>query len=153
MQNFKQTFQNTTELNQYLASMNKPKSKFGSKKVIYDGYKFDSKLECEFYIYLKKHSNIVLEELQPKVVLCEKVEEKVKVGNRTKTRVKHRAIKYIPDFRISYNDQTYFVDAKGIQTPVFKLKMNLYQRACSTPLIIAHNLRQLEADLRITQSG
>ena len=149
MQNFKQTFQNKTEFQDYLATINEPKSKFRSKKVIYDGYKFDSKLECEFYIYLKKHSNIVLEELQPKVVLCEKVEEKVKVGNRTKTRVKHRAIKYVPDFRISYKDQTYFVDAKGIQTPVFKLKMKLYQRTISTPLIIAHNLRELEADLKI----
>ena len=145
----KETFENISDFQAFLSKTQLKKFKYNSKKVTYKGYTFDSKLECELYIYLANHPTIILEELQPKVILFEKVEEKIKVGNKTKTRVKHRAIKYVPDFRISFKDQTYFVDAKGVQTPVFKLKMKLYQRLCSTPLIIAHDLRELETDLKI----
>ena len=77
-------------------------SKYKNKKVEIDGITFDSKAEGRFY-ELKKQEIL---ELQPKIYM-------------TKAR-----ILYKPDFKM--NDGTY-VDVKGMQTPVFKIKKRLWK--------------------------
>lgn len=115
-------------------SLKQKKSKFKNVKVIIDGIKFDSKLESEFYVYIKNREDIELVRCQPTVTL------QAKEG-------KTRAITYKPDFEIVINNRTVFVDAKGIETPVFKLKMNLYKRTNSPPLIIAKSIKEFQEEL------
>lgn len=38
---------------QYRAQAARPKSKYGAQAVVIDGFRFDSKLEGEYYLYLK----------------------------------------------------------------------------------------------------
>jgi Protein of unknown function (DUF1064) len=110
------------------------KSKFRNVKTIIDGIKFDSKLESEFYSYIKNRKDIELVRCQPTVTL------QAKEG-------KTRAITYKPDFEIIYNNKTIMVDAKGVETPVFKIKMNLYKRTNSPLLIIAKSIEKFKQKL------
>lgn len=101
-------------------------SKYGAKKVIVDDIKFDSKMESEFYLFLKdlKKSYIIKDfELQPKFELQEKF---------TKNNKKFRSIEYKADFLIYYSDgRKRVVDVKGFETPVFKLKQKLFEKKFS----------------------
>ena len=89
--------------------------KYNNTKITVQDLKFDSKLEANFYLYIIDSDDIeysdrqVVVELLPKTALS-------------------RAIKYIADFEIVYNNETFLVDAKGMETPIFKQKMNLYKR-------------------------
>lgn len=76
--------------------------KYGAKVTWVDGIRFDSMAEAEFYRRVKTD----IEELQPKVYL---------------TRAK---LLYKPDFLMK--DGTY-IDIKGMETPVFKLKKRLWK--------------------------
>ncbi len=88
-------------------------NKFNAKKTIIDGIKFDSKLEAQFYEILKPHI-IQLQpsfELQPSYV--------------TSDGVKVRNIVYKADFMILYKSKQIVIDAKGMETPVFKIKVKM----------------------------
>lgn len=68
------------------------RSKYGAKKIVIDGYTFDSKDEGKYYEYLKKlksQNKILNFELQPKYEL----QPSFKKYGKT-----HRAITYAPDF-------------------------------------------------------
>jgi hypothetical protein len=90
-----------------------PRSKYGNVKTKIGAHKFDSKMESEFYLYLLKQKacgKIKHIELQPKVYL-------------TLSRI---LIK--PDFKIVMPDDSYyFVDIKGMVTPVFAIKFRLWK--------------------------
>lgn len=76
--------------------------KYGARKTVVDGIKFDSKAEAEYYCLYKP----LIKEIQPKVYLTD------------------ARILYKPDFLM--NDGTY-IDVKGMETPVFKLKKRLWK--------------------------
>jgi len=94
--------------------------KYNNTKTIVKGIKFDSILESQAYLLLtSKGLNF---DLQPKIVLQEKF--KGKQGNV-------RAITYIPDFVVYFQAidgvvEKHYIDIKGMETAVFKLKRILF---------------------------
>lgn len=117
------------------------KSKYGSKKVEIDGIKFDSIMESEYYLYLKEEleaKRIKDFSLQPVFELQEsyivannksyiKSHEDFKAIKKEFKANTIRAIKYIADFLVTYNDDSKVViDVKGQETPDFKIKRKMY---------------------------
>ena len=90
------------------------RNKYGNKKVIHKGIKFDSKMERDYYITLISEGWKPI--LQPKFVLQEKFRDNK--GNSI------RAITYIGDFQIK--DKV--IDVKGMETPAFKIKKKLFMK-------------------------
>lgn len=132
----------------------KSMGKIAHKKTVVDGIKFDSKMEADYYVYLKalKELGIVTDfTLQPvfvlqpkyfvfnsKVISDEEGSEDI-YKEYDKLRKKHnkdnpdnkiaivQAIKYIADFDITYADGTRkIVDTKGIKTADFKIKEKMF---------------------------
>lgn len=97
-------------------------SKYGSKKVECDGYVFDSKLEYNYYCYLKQmKSDGLVEsfELQPKYQL----QPGFKKNGKT-----YRSIDYVADFLVTYTDgREEVIDVKGMITTDFALKRKLFE--------------------------
>lgn len=81
--------------------------KFKARPVTLDGSRFQSKLEGSYYQFLK---------------LLEKSGKVLFFLSQVPIRLPGNA-KYICDFQVFYEDGTVsFVDVKGIETPMFKLK-------------------------------
>lgn len=106
-----------------------------------DGIVFDSKMESEYYKYLKelKEQGIVTDfKLQPEFLLQDKfivVDGQVIEGSHPdflKLKRKHKvpttqAIKYKSDFEVHYADgHIEIVDTKGIETADFKIKKKMF---------------------------
>ena len=85
-------------------------NKYKNEKVEYEGIKFDSEMEKEFYIDLLKLHKKEEIELQPEFVLQEKF--------RDSTGKAQREMKYVADFRVG----NIVYDIKGMVTQVFKIK-------------------------------
>jgi predicted nuclease of restriction endonuclease-like RecB superfamily len=86
--------------------------KYKAIRTVIDGIKFDSKAEAEYYLYLlqEKKLGLINEiEFHPKVYL-------------TKSK-----ILYVSDFLVTEGDKKYYIDVKGMQTPVFRLKLKLWK--------------------------
>lgn len=89
-------------------------NKFGAKKITYEGgLSFASKLEASVYTLLKAQENageIEIDQTQEHVYLSE------------------AKIVYIADFkcRSKKNGSTFFVEAKGFETPEWRLKRRLW---------------------------
>ena len=102
--------------------MYRRRTKYGNKKVVYEDIKFDSIVEKDRYIYLRKQqeiANIYNLELQKKYLIQDKFIYRGKTI---------RAIHYIADF--SYTDANgglVIEDVKGIETAEFKLKAKLFK--------------------------
>lgn len=96
-------------------------TKYNSKSVVIDGITFDSKVEGEYYQYLKQQlalGKIVKFDIQPKVEL---IPSFVKLG------VKYRALTYTPDFLIYHIDGTKeYIDIKGFGTLASDLRRKLF---------------------------
>ncbi len=106
-----------------LGYIDEPQRKYGNKKVVLDGIKFDSKREAERYSYLKvleRVGEIEKLELQKKFVLVPA--QRNKAG-----KVTERAITYRADFYYFDKRQGKWVveDAKGVKTDVYKMKKKL----------------------------
>ena len=86
------------------------RNKYKNEKSEFEGIKFDSEMEKDFYIHLLKTHKKEEIKLQPVFVLQEKFKD-----NTGKTQ---RELKYIADFQV--NNIVY--DVKGMITPVFKMK-------------------------------
>jgi len=86
-------------------------SKYNSKKIIIDDYRFDSKVEWDYYLYLKWLW--IRFELQPKYIL----QDKFKFWNEN-----IRAIYYVADF--SYWNTV--IDIKWFPSSDAKLKRKLF---------------------------
>jgi hypothetical protein len=101
----------------------KKKSKYGNKKVVIDGIKFDSQKEGNRYLELKlmEDTDYIKDlELQKKFELIPSYEINGK---------KIRSVNYICDFYY-YDNQTqkYVVeDTKGYRTEVYKLKKKMFE--------------------------
>lgn len=105
--------------------------KYGAKKVEIDGIRFDSKMEGDYYLHLKRlkdNGEILDYELQPSFELQPKFE---------KDGVKYRAIKYIADFKVFYPDgKVEIIDVKGMATTDFKLKAKIFNYIFDESLIL-----------------
>jgi hypothetical protein len=98
------------------AEMAKPKrSKYGARKTVLDGIKFDSKAEANYYAALKQRETageVYEVDLQPPFAL---------------TVNGHLVATYRADFQFwdSIERRTRVVDVKGFDTPVSKLKRKM----------------------------
>lgn len=116
--------------------------KIKHKRTEIDGIVFDSKMESQYYEYLKaeKAAGRVKEFiLQPEFILQEKfivVDGEVihgshpdfaKIKRKTKAPTV-QAIKYISDFEVYYPDGTVeIIDTKGQETADFKIKKKMFE--------------------------
>ncbi|SDG73740.1 Protein of unknown function [Aneurinibacillus thermoaerophilus] len=107
------------------------KNKYNARKVVVDGITFDSKIEAQYYLYLKelKEKGEVLEfQLQPQYLLQGEY-----INSEGK---KIRPIYYIADFLVTYKDGTQeVIDIKGKPTPEAKLKKKLFEYKYKIPLL------------------
>lgn len=99
-------------------------SKYGNKKVIVDGYKFDSKVEADYYYRLKieKMKGLIKDfKVHPTFVVQESFKFKGK---------NIQQITYTPDFQVIKNDGTIdYIDIKGaIKTAEFRIKEKLFKK-------------------------
>lgn len=107
------------------------RQKYGNKKYMVMGFRFDSKAEGEYYLYLlgeKKAGRVKRIVLQPKIELQPKFICDGKIIN---------PIFYIADFYVEYMDGCReYIDVKGIATTEaeMKRKMYLYQNPAGIPL-------------------
>ena len=100
--------------------------KYKSKKVAIDNIRFDSKLEGDYYRYLRDNNNVKSFELQPRFILQDKCE---------KNWEKLQPVYYIADFLVENKDWTkYIVDIKGMATEASKLKRKLFIYKYDMPL-------------------
>lgn len=117
--------------------MAKNKKVLGATECEIDGIKFKSKWECKVYQMLKEAGlNPEYEKL--KIQLQETFEPTVPFYTRIKDRrrlpgfkidnYKVRAITYSPDFRVVYNNKTYFIEAKGMKTDSYVIKVRLFRK-------------------------
>jgi protein associated with RNAse G/E len=88
--------------------------KYGNKKLVIDGVKFDSKLEYYCYGYLNLIG--VDFDFQHKITLIDKFRFNDKGVRATTLTV---------DFVVRKNEKTYYVDTKGFATEVSKLKYKM----------------------------
>lgn len=96
------------------------KTKYGNKKVEYNGLKFDSKKEKDRYIFLKEQErlgNIQDLQLQVKYELIPAIKEEyvehLKTKDRVKTRTVQLAITYTCDFQYYKNGELVIEDVKS----------------------------------------
>lgn len=98
-------------------------SKYHNKKVIYDGYTFDSIKEKNYYIKLKlleKAGKIKELELQKEYEL----QPSFRLNNKTSRRITYKAdFKYIS----VEDDRIHIIDVKGFRTDVYRLKKKLFE--------------------------
>ena len=98
-------------------------SKYNSKKIEYNGERFDSKKECERYLYLKEmEENGEIHNLkrQVPIILLE--------GYQLEGERKVQPIKYMCDFIYDdSNGTTHYEDCKGFRTEVYKLKKKMFE--------------------------
>ena len=115
---------------------------FHNKKEV-DGIVFDSETEANYYVYIrdnKKKLKIAEIELQPEFTLQQKFiltpdgkridyvnDKQFKSEQKKYPKCTHQAIKYVADFRITYeNGKVEVIDVKGIKTADFKIKEKMF---------------------------
>lgn len=97
---------------------------------------FASRLESRVYTYLKTvigKENFTLQpkfELQPKF----KFEDKA-----------IRAINYVGDFLVKDGEKEIVIDAKGLTTPMFKLKEKMFKYRYGKSILIIKNKKDMRA--------
>lgn len=111
----------------------KRKTKYGSKKVTYDGIEFDSKKEMYRYITLKiKQAEGLISDLRLQVpfeiipAVYEEQEMQMKTKVKVVTKCIQRASHYVADF--VYKDETgqeVVEDTKGFRTKEYELKKKM----------------------------
>lgn len=99
------------------------KPKYKNVKTERDGYSFPSKLEANVYDILK---------------IREKSDELKIVRTQATVRLSDAKIIYMPDFECvnSETGEIFFVEAKGVETDVWLLKLRLYRVYGPAPLEI-----------------
>ena len=100
-------------------------NKYGNKKTTYKGISFDSKKECEYYIYLSRLEALgAISELKRQVRF--ELQPSFKHNGKT-----IRSITYVADFTFKDKDgQFHIVDVKGSRatmTEVYKIKKKMMQ--------------------------
>lgn len=96
------------------------KHKYGATPTRVDGIRFDSKREAERYGELKlleEAGEIESLQLQPRFQLMAKA---------TVGREKLRAVVYVGDFAYTEDGRQVVEDVKGVETPIWRLKRNMF---------------------------
>lgn len=98
-------------------------NKYHNKKIAYDGHKFDSKKEANYYNQLKllQRAGLIRDlELQKTFIL----QPSFKLNNKTR-----RQITYIADFTyVSTEDnKIHVIDVKGFKTDVYNVKKKMFE--------------------------
>jgi hypothetical protein len=117
--------------------------KFNASKQTVDGEEFDSKLEANFYKHLNERQ-VRFSRQVPFNILEKFVDEET---GRT-----IRGVSYFADFVIERNGYTYVIDAKGMETQVYKLKRKLLLSRGVRVLAIS-SVRQLDVLIGMVDSG
>lgn len=97
-------------------------SKYRNSKTVVNGITFDSKMEAEYYRYLKMLENVTVFDiqLQPKFLLLP--------GYTDTEGKKQRPIYYKADFLVKYESGLVeVIDVKGVETEAFKLKKKMFE--------------------------
>lgn len=99
---------------------NNKRSKYGNKKVKYEGLKFDSEKERDRYIFLKEQEKLGnIQDLQLQVryelipAIKEEYVEHLKTKDKVKTRTIQLAITYTCDFQYYKNGELVIEDVKS----------------------------------------
>lgn len=112
--------------------------KYGNKKIVVDGVKFDSKLEHYCYGYLQLTGTDF--DFQHKIVLVDKFRFNDKGI---------RALTMIVDFVVKKGEKTIYVDTKGFPTEVSKIKYKLLRNQLknedNTDVIWLKNKKEVNA--------
>ena len=94
----------------------KRRSKYNNTRTQYDGHTFDSIAECDYYKHLLKFQRA------GQIVMILRQVPFHLTSNRD------NIAKYECDFQVFYEDgRIEFVDVKGVETPMFKLKKKLVE--------------------------
>ena len=98
-------------------------NKYHNKKIVLDGYKFDSKKEANYYNQLKllQRAGLIRDlELQKTFIL----QPSFKLNNKTR-----RQITYKADFTyVSTEDnKIHIIDVKGFKTDVYNVKKKMFE--------------------------
>lgn len=113
----------------------------GATECSEDGIPFKSIWEKTVYIMLRdaglnpkyEDTKIILQEsFSPKVPFYTRVKKskskRKKPSGFINNTDKVRAITYSPDFTVYYNNKTYFIEAKGMKTDSYQIKVKLYRK-------------------------
>lgn len=106
----------------HVEGIKEKRNKYNNTKIEHDGIKFDSKMERDYYDYLKK--------LEQTGVISEFIMQKdyVIFDGYTKNGVKVRPIIYRADFEVHYPDgRIEVIDIKGQPTKDFNIKKKLFE--------------------------
>lgn len=106
-------------------------SKYGARKTMVDGYKFDSAAEARYYSQLKllKRAGKIRDFiLQPRYVLLD--------GYRhPQTGRKVQGVTYVADFLVTLPDGSQeVIDVKGVRTEAYKIKKKLFESKYGIPI-------------------
>lgn len=109
----------------------------GATECSIDGINFKSKWECTVYEMLKEANlnpqyegiKIHLQDtFEPKVPFYTRIKSKKRLSGFKVDNYKVKAITYSPDFKVVYNDRTYFIEAKGMKTDSYNIKVKLFRK-------------------------
>ena len=105
-------------------------SKYGNRKVEFNGIKFDSQDELDYYLFLldmQSKGILKIIELQPRIELLAKF---------TKHGKKYPAITYTPDFLVEYEDgRRVYLDYKGFSSQQGDLRRKFFAKQVDEELI------------------
>lgn len=115
-----------------------PYSKYGNKKILMGGNKYDSKKEANRHkelMLLEKANQISNLQVQvPYVLIPSQYENILQPNGKNKKACVERACKYIADFvYLDKNNNVIVEDVKGIKTEVYKIKKKL--------MLFIHNIK------------
>lgn len=101
--------------------------KYGNKKVLYNGLRFDSKKEARRYQeLLKEQESGKIHDLQRQVKFVLIPAQKEKTEGKKQGKVLERECCYIADFAYKTSTGNYVVeDTKGYRTPEYRIKRKL----------------------------
>lgn len=110
-------------------------SKYGNKKAVVDGIKFDSKAESLYYRKLKRQG---MSFLAADSIYCAMQERIVLQDSFMLDGKRIPAIEYKADFVIYEDGQVKkVIDVKGFQDAISKLKMKMFAKRYGFPVIFA----------------
>lgn len=116
--------------------------KYKNTKIEYDSIKFDSILEFNVYKELKLQKIDFV--LKPKYLLV----PKFKLNGKT-----FREINYIADFDLKIDNKIYTIDAKGLETQVFKIKAKMFAKEYTREIITIKSIRDLREKISKIKNG
>lgn len=91
------------------------RSKYRNTPTNFEGHRFDSAAECDYYKHLMK-----LERAGEVLMILRQVPFHLTANSEN-------IAKYVCDFQVFYKDRVEFVDVKGLETDMFKLKKKLVE--------------------------